>query len=156
MKGDLYSQCLFAKDIAPFAVTTAAKTGAGAKFTGYNVAWWVVDCGVATDSDDTVTFKIQYNTVTDVASDAAATDWSDLSTDSFSITQTTSDTTRGPFICKIDLRKWQLTRGLLRGYAIGVGESDTTLVDSMFIFSQANKKLPIATDQPETVKDWTT
>ena len=138
---NLPSNAFFGLGVAPQTVdTTGAVAGAGVALDGFNFAQCLVSAGTPLDSDTILTITFQKNSVTNVASDAASTDWSALGTVTYSVTFTDSTSTAAG-IYWIDLVKHGLSTGLLRA-STTVSEADTANLATWWIFTKPSQKLP--------------
>ena len=126
-------------DLLPQATSSDGVTGTGAPLNGWNscVALFSAGSGGGT-SDATAVFVVQKNTVTSVASDAASTDWVDIS----AATQTLgpgvdSDASLGgDEYVDLDIVGLGLSTGLLRikATAAPTGASNANIVSGFLVF----------------------
>ena len=138
---NLPSNAFFALGVAPQQVdTNAATAGVGVPIDGFNFAHALVMAGSALDSDASLTITFQKNIVTNVASDAASSDWSAIGTATYSITftDTTSSVIR---LYWLDLVKIGMSTGLLRA-STTVSVADTAQLSVAWIFTKASQRLP--------------
>ena len=128
--------------VAPSSDGTA---GTGLPLSGYNrvVAYASVGVGFA-DSDATMTIKFQKDIVTEVDSDAASTDWVDITASSVTVTPDTLDSTGegGLEVWDFDLVGLGLSTGLLRPHATVSAAGGTIPTAVVMVAYQPNRLMP--------------
>jgi hypothetical protein len=142
MARSMQGHSLVAQSIYPQSCSSDGVTGAGLALDGYSRAFIGCFGGlVATgDSDDTVTFTVSKNIVTNVASDAASSDWVVIT----AATQTLgpsadTDTVIGQEFIDLDFAEHGLSTGLLRLGALS-SEGCAASVTGIFQFYRETGK----------------
>lgn len=127
-------------DIHDAAADSDGANGSGVDIDGWNKALVLVNAKNALDSDATVAVNVQSAALP--ASDAAASDWSNIDSGN-EVTLAPGDSTSSAGIqtIAVDFLANSLTTGAIRTNAVA-SASDTADVSSVIILHQANGKLP--------------
>jgi hypothetical protein len=146
---DLLSDVFIHNDIPSRAISSDATSdgsvgdGVGVSITGFMKAVCIGSIAAPPDSDATAVLRLQYSTVSSVASDNADSDYSNFSTDAAtaSMTFATSDLAAGEGIgiIDVDLAAHGLTGGAIRAQFMTQGTS-TPAASAWILLTNRNGK----------------